>query len=83
MISTAAEVMQMSATLKIAKCGNWKKSTTWPRKTPGARNSRSIRLPAIPAQSSPRATAQPVCASRGTNRIPMKINTPTAKKANT
>ena len=35
MIITAAAVIHMSATLKIAKCGNWKKSTTWPRRTPG------------------------------------------------
>ena len=36
-----------------------RKSITWPRSTPGGRNSRSIRLPATPAHSSPRATAQP------------------------
>ena len=35
-----------------------RKSTTWPRSGPGSRNSRSVRLPATPASSRPRATAQ-------------------------
>ena len=34
-------------------------STTWPRPTPGARNSRSIRLPSAPPRIRPSATAQP------------------------
>ena len=50
----AATLMQMSATLKIGQCGSMRKSTTWPRSGPGSRKSRSVRLPVMPASSSPR-----------------------------
>ena len=58
MIMMAAAVMHMSATLKIGQYGSSRKSITWPRSTPGGRNSRSVRFPATPAHSSPMATAQ-------------------------
>ena len=57
-ISAAATLMQMSATLKTGQWGSIRKSTTCPRSGPGSRSSRSVRLPATPASSSPSATAQ-------------------------
>src|SRR5690606_8223461 len=67
MITPAATLMQMSATLKIGKFGNARKSTTWPRNGAGSRNSRSVRLPSTPASRKPRATPQPGLASRRSN----------------
>ena len=42
---TPAQTIAVSARLKIGQCGNSRKSTTCPRATPGARNSRSARFP--------------------------------------
>ena len=55
---TPAHTIAVSARLKIGQCGNSRKSTTWPRATPGARNSRSERFPHAPPSSRPKATAQ-------------------------
>ena len=37
-----------------------RKSTTPPRRKPGSRNTRSIRLPTAPPSTRPRETAQPM-----------------------
>lgn len=45
-IITAAVLIPMSAPLKMGQYGNWRKSTTWPRRTAGARNNRSSQVAA-------------------------------------
>jgi hypothetical protein len=57
----------MSATLKIAQCGNWRKSTTCPWNGDGSRNTRSVMLPTAPPNRKPNATAQPADPSRREN----------------
>src|SRR5580693_8430235 len=69
-ISTAAQVIAASATLNVhGKCGRFSQSTTLPRSGPGARNSRSPRLPAAPPSSSPRPMVQDRLRSRAAIRM--------------
>jgi hypothetical protein len=63
-ISAAATLMHMSATLNTGQCGSIRKSTTCPRSGPGSRSSRSVRLPLIPASSSPNAAAHSLLRTR-------------------
>ena len=50
----------MSATLKIGQFGSRRKSMTCPWNGSGSRTSRSVRLPVMPASSSPKVTAHAV-----------------------
>ncbi len=78
MITPAAMLMQTSATLKIGQCGSCRKSTTWPRKAPGDRKTRSVRLPSTPASRKPSPIAQPVlCSRRETQSTPTTAATAT------
>ncbi len=65
-MNAAAMLMQMSATLKTGKLGKRRKSTTCPRSGLGSRNTRSVRLPRMPASRNPSPMAQPVLRSRRT-----------------
>ena len=53
---TTLETTAESAILKIAKLGNWMKSTTWPMAKEGSRNRRSVRFPSAPPSSRPSAS---------------------------
>ncbi len=55
------------------KCGRLIQSTTSPRSGPGARNSRSHRLPAAPPSTRPSAMDQPMLRSRRAVRIRKKM----------
>jgi hypothetical protein len=76
-MSTPPQQIAESATLKIAQCGSWMKSTTQPRSGPGLRKTRSVRLPSAPPSSSPSAIAQRALTRvRESRRI--TVTTPTA-----
>ena len=82
-IMTAAQVIDASARLNVhGKCGRLIQSTTWPRSGPGARNSRSPRLPMAPPSSNPRAIVQPRLRSRRAVRM-MERMTPNTTRAMT
>ncbi|MNI78420.1 hypothetical protein D3C73_1347920 [compost metagenome] len=54
---TTPDTTAESAMLKMAKFGNWMKSTTWPMAKDGSRKRRSVRLPRAPPSSSPSDSA--------------------------
>ena len=76
------QTMHESEMLNTGQCGSWIQSTTYPRSGPGARSSRSVRLPVAPPSSRPSVTAQPALWIRREARR-MNTITPTAIAVNT
>ena len=64
MMTLAAPMMHMSAMLKTGQLGSIIQSMTWPRRMPGSRMSRSVRLPPTPPSRRPRPTDHSGLASR-------------------
>src|SRR5829696_425709 len=74
-IRIAPIVMAESATLNVGKSPTCTKSTTAPRRNPGARNRRSIRLPSAPPSTSDNPTTISVSRVRRTVRTRITATT--------